>query len=99
MNQQQQFTRATKKYEYLSIRYDYKGRGITQEFNLLDVNGERKIGWNDDKDKAGKLPNNLPDFLAVVGSQGWEMITHVVNQDNKSNGVTLHYMHFKREIV
>ena len=52
MNQQQQFTRATKKYEYLSIRYDYKGRGITQEFNLLDVNGERKIGWNDDKDKA-----------------------------------------------
>lgn len=96
---QQQFTRAMKKYEYLSIRYDFKGRGKTQEFNLLDVNGERKIGWNDNKDKTGKFPNNLPDFLNMLGSQGWEAITFAVNQDNKSNGVTFHYMNFKREIV
>ena len=99
MNQQQFTATSIKKCEYLSIRFDYKGRGITKEFNLLDINGERKIGWSDDKDKARKLPNNLPDFLAIVGSQGWEMITHVVNQDNRTNGVTLHYMHFKREIV
>lgn len=92
-------SRAIKKYEYLSIRFDYKGRGITQEFNLLDINGERKVGWNDGKDKEGQLPNNLPDFLTMAGSQGWEMITHVVNQDNRANGVTLHYIHFKREIV
>jgi hypothetical protein len=96
MNQQQFTATPIKKYEYLSIRYDYKGRGITQEFNLLDINGERKVSWNDDK--ADNIPNNLPQFLNMVGSQGWELVSHVVNQDNRTNGVTLHYMHFKRSI-
>ena len=30
-----------KRFEYKSIRLDYKGRGITQEINLLDIDGER----------------------------------------------------------
>lgn len=83
------------KWEYLSIRFDYKGRGITQEFNLLDVNGVRKKGWVSSV-FTGKEGNNLPDFLKLVGEEGWELISHVVNQDNQFNNVTLHYMQFKR---
>ena len=32
-------------------------------------------------------------------SDGWELISHSVNQDNQSNGVTFHYLYFKREVV
>ena len=31
-----------KKFEYKHIRLDYKGRGITQEINILDIDGENK---------------------------------------------------------
>tara|TARA_B100000579_G_scaffold100291_1_gene79754 strand:+ start:76 stop:213 length:138 start_codon:yes stop_codon:yes gene_type:complete len=26
---------------------DYKGRGVTQEINILDIDGERLRGWAD----------------------------------------------------
>ena len=34
-----------KKFEYKHIRLDYKDRGITQEINLLDIDGQRVKGW------------------------------------------------------
>ena len=34
-------------WEYKHIRLDYKGRGITQEINILDIDGERLRGWSD----------------------------------------------------
>lgn len=83
------------KWEYLSIRFDYKGRGITQEFNLLDVNGTRVKGW---QNADGKDAGTLPEFMQAAGQDGWELISHVVNQDNQTNGVTFHYMQFKRPI-
>ena len=79
-------------WEYKSIRFDYIGRGITQEFNILDIDGKRIEGWwfSDTNIKT------LPDLLQLFGAAGWEMISHVVNQDVQTNNVTLHYMQFKR---
>ncbi len=81
------------KWEYLSIRFDYKGRGITQEFNLFDMDGQRLTGWTSE---GGNTAKTLPQFLALVGEEGWELASHVVNQDMQANSVTWHYMHFKR---
>lgn len=84
------------RWEYLHIRFDYKGRGITQEFNLLDINGKREIN-RFNRDALNKpLPATLPELLQDLGEQEWEMVSHVVNQDNKNNNVTFHYMNFKR---
>lgn len=82
-----------RKFEYKFIRVDLKGRGITLEINLLDIDGVRVSGWADEKGFT------LPSLLRALGSQGWEMVNHSVNQDNKSNTVTLHYFTFKREIL
>ena len=85
-----------KEWEYLSMRFDYKGRGITQEFNLFDVNGQRLTGWTGEKAQTAKT---LSEFLVLVGEEGWELVSHVVNQDVQANGVTWHYMHFKRPLT
>lgn len=80
-------------WEYLSVRFDFKGRGITQEFSILDVNGERVKSWAGGGDGAART---LPELLSRSGEIGWELVSHVVNQDNRTNGVTLHYLTFKR---
>ena len=82
-----------KLFEYKHIRLDYKGRGITQEINILDIDGERIRGWAG----TANVPT-LPEMLSKLGSEGWEMISHVVNQDVQQNGVTFHYYNFKREL-
>ena len=46
--------------KYLSVRFDYRGRGITQEFNLLDVNGQR-LSWLD-RVKKGRRPKRCRSF-------------------------------------
>ena len=70
-------------WDYLSIRFNYKGRGITKEFGFLDVNGERVSS-------DGEAPSNLPELLEQVGQDEWELVTHTVNQ------METHWMHFKR---
>ena len=82
-------------WEYKHIRLDYKGRGITQEINILDIDGERLRGWTDNF-SSNEVPT-LPELFEKLGNDGWEMVSHVVNQDVKQNGVTLHYYNFKRE--
>ena len=79
-------------WEYKNIRFDFLGRGITQEFNILDVDGERKKGWF----VGGLSVTTLPEMMNALGGEGWELVSHVVNQDNQTNNVTLHYMSFKR---
>ena len=84
-------------YEYKHIRLDYKGRGITQEINILDIDGERLRGWTDNfSEKENEVPT-LPELFERLGNDGWEMISHVVNQDLAQNGTTMHYYNFKRE--
>ena len=82
-------------WEYKHIRLDYKGRGITQEINILDIDGERLRGWSDNF-SSNEVPT-LPELFERLGNEGWEMISHVVNQDLKANGTTMHYYNFKRE--
>jgi len=84
-----------KRWDYKHLRLDYKGRGITQEINLLDIDGERVRGWSDNF--SSKEVPTLPEILNKLGSDGWEMISHVVNQDLAQNGTTMHYYNFKRE--
>ena len=79
-------------WEYKNIRFDFLGRGITQEFNILDVDGQRKKGWL----VGGLQVTTLPEMMNALGAEGWELVSHVVNQDNQTNNVTLHYMTFKR---
>tara|TARA_Y200000002_G_scaffold193495_1_gene159849 strand:- start:57 stop:311 length:255 start_codon:yes stop_codon:yes gene_type:complete len=83
-----------KQFEYKHIRLDYKGRGITQEINILDIDGERIRGWGG----ANEVPT-LPEMFSKLGADGWEMVSHVVNQDVQQNGVTFHYYNLKREIL
>ena len=84
-----------KLWDYKHIRLDYKGRGITQEINILDIDGERIRGWTDNF-SSNEVPT-LPEVFEKLGNEGWEMVSHVINQDIKQNGVTLHYYNFKRE--
>ena len=84
-----------KRWDYKHLRLDYKGRGITQEINLLDIDGERVRGWSDNF--SSKDVPTLPEILNKLGADGWEMISHVVNQDLAQNGTTMHYYNFKRE--
>ena len=82
-------------WDYKHIRLDYKGRGITQEINILDIDGERIRGWTDNF-SSNEVPT-LPEVFEKLGNEGWEMVSHVINQDIKQTGVTLHYYNFKRE--
>lgn len=75
-----------------SVRSDFRGRGISQEFRLLDVNGERLTGWLSESNQGA---DTLPKFLKLTGKDGWEMVSHAVNQDVQANGVTWHYTQFK----
>ena len=56
-----------KKFEYKHIRLDYKGRGITQEINILDIDGERIRSWG-----SGTEVPTLPEIFSKLGSDGWE---------------------------
>ena len=47
-------------------------------------------------DKEKEVPT-LPELFERLGDDGWEMISHVVNQDLAPNGTTMHYYNFKRE--
>ena len=80
-------------WEYKHIRLDYKGRGITQEINLLDIDGERIRGWG----SSNEVPT-LPEMFQALGKDGWEMVSHAVNQDMQTNGTTFHYYIFKRAL-
>ena len=53
---------AAQAWEYKHIRFDYKGRGITMEINLLDIDGERVKGW------GGREVPTLPEMLTALGA-------------------------------
>ena len=74
------------KWEYLNIRYDFLGRGITQEFQKLDINGKRQ----------NFTKSTLPELLNDLGQEGWELVCHSSLDDGQTNLVTWHYLFFKR---
>ncbi len=44
-----------------------------------------------------KKLTELEELCGNMGNEGWELVSHVVNQDLQQNNVTLHYMSFKRQ--
>ena len=65
-----------KQFEYKHIRLDYKGRGITQEINILDIDGERIRGWGDSSEVPTLLHSLIKAFkslffLALIFVNGW----------------------------
>ena len=78
-------------WDYLSIRFSYKGLGIKQEFSILDVDGERVLSRSEQDEEA---PRKLKDLLKWVGEDGWELVTHTIAE---SSG--MQYMTFKRPQV
>ncbi len=84
---------ARNKWEYLSVRFDFVGRGITKEFDVLDVDGERLHGWST---KNKRVAETLPEFLDIVGEDGWELVTHSIAEGRRGDNLEWHYMTFKR---
>ena len=70
------------KWEYMSVRFQFKGLGATKEFQYLSVDGD-KLKVND-----SRIVDTLPELLEYAGNDGWELVTHT--------GETYHYMTFKR---
>ena len=68
-----------------------------QEINTLDIDGKRLRGHMDNFTDTNEQPP-LPEMFRELGEQGWEMVSHVVNQDNQTNGVTFLY-NFKRPLI
>ncbi len=81
-----------KKWQYLSVRFSFKGRGITQEFQTLDVDGERLQSYGKENPQ---FVNTLPEFLLAVGEDGWELAGHTAI-NNQSSATTEQLMMFKR---
>lgn len=70
------------KWEYLSVRFTFKGLGATKEFMDLAVDGDKL------KVSDRQVVNTLPELLEYAGDDGWELVCHTVE--------TYHYMQFKR---
>jgi len=70
------------KWEYMTVRFQFKGVGATKEFMVLAVDGDKlKVADN-------RIVSSLPELLEFAGDDGWELTTHT--------GETYHYMTFKR---
>ena len=81
------------KWNYLALRFGFKGLGVTQELSSLDHNGER-LGdtWTSER---GHVATTLPELLTLAGEEEWELVTHAV-QISSSSGMSEHYLTFKR---
>ena len=76
-----------KRYEYLSVRCEFKGYGYTQEFEYIYINGKKPAPWK-----------TLPEMLKALGENGWSLATHTTVSDHYSykgtssgGGATQHF--------
>ena len=84
------------RYEYLLLRYDYIGRGITGEFHFLDVNGQRLV-----KNGLAKLPDwsgSESEVFNRLGQAGWQLVNHSVVDVPENKHITYHYAKFMRPL-
>ena len=70
---------------------------MRKNLNLLDIDGERIRSWRNNFGDDVIVPT-LHEMLNQLGAAGWELVSHVGNQDVSSNGVTFHYYNFKRPL-
>lgn len=78
-------TQTRKAYQFLQLRVQLLGRGITQEIQTLYVNGKRLTT------KA----KTLPEFLNYLGAQGFCVVTATL----ETEGVYTHFLTLQREVV
>jgi hypothetical protein len=83
-------------YQYLTLRYSYQGRGISGEFNFLDVDGERIItrGGVGDVETWGPTEAIL---YRKLGEAGWQLVGYGVAGESEGVGST-HYAKFIRRV-
>ena len=88
--------------EFLFVRFDFVGRGRTQELNLLDISGYRLITWGKESTDPLRCKWTLSQLLDEIGMRGWSLLTHQTEQSSGGQGavglgaVTFHYMTFRR---
>jgi hypothetical protein len=88
--------------EFLFVRFDFVGRGRTQELNLLDINGYRLITWGKELTDPLRGKWTLSRLLDEIGMRGWSLLTHQTEQSSGGQGaaglgaVTFHYMTFRK---
>ena len=56
-------------WEYKHVRLNYKGRGITQEINILDIDGERLRGWSDNF-SSNEIPTLAKWVRSLINFRG-----------------------------
>lgn len=74
-----------KAYQFIQIRAQLLGRGMTKEIYTLYVNGKRL------KPKV----KTLPEFLNYLGSQGFRVVT----AELETEGVYTHFYTLQREVL
>ena len=74
-----------KAYQFLNLRVQLLGRGITAEIQTLYVNGKRL------KAKA----KTLPEFLNYLGAQGFCAVTSTI----ETEGVYTYFYTMQREVI
>lgn len=81
------------RYDYLLIRYAFQGRGISGEFNFLDVNGERVLtrGGVGDIETWGPSETIL---FSRLGEAGWQLVGYDVIGESEMG--SSHYAKFIR---
>ena len=84
-------------WEYKNIRFQFLGRGRTQEFQTLDVDGAKVMGQITGRNR-GML--RLPELMNALGAEGWELLSHTLTNDHhdrhREDKNSLHTMIFKR---
>jgi hypothetical protein len=73
-----------KAYQFIQIRVQLVGRGMTQEIMNLYVNGKR----------LRPSQKTLPDFLNYLGFSGFKVVTAVL----ETEGVYTHFITLQREV-
>ena len=74
-----------KAYQFLQLRVQLLGRGITGEIQTLYVNGKR----------LKSKPKALPEFLNYLGAQGFCTVTSKI----ETEGVYTYFYTMQREII
>lgn len=73
----------SKKFQYMNIRYQLKGRGITGEISTLYVNGQQVDKFQ-----------TIDEFYNSMGQQGWEIRPLGMEQE----GIYTYFIVMQREI-
>ena len=88
---------SNKSYEYLLVRYEPKGLGITGEFEYLDINNKRVINYLEE-DSSKIWGNTEAELFQKLGKAGWRLVNHSLEDTGTGMGIYTQRAKFIREI-